>query len=304
MNYFIKNRRGVSNVVGALMLILIVISASTAIAVFIAQTQEVKQQAEMAALRRSLENLDIIEVKPDYNDSGILNITYFSVANFHSEDIRLNSVFINGLPLYTLPNINFTIKRGDQALENWSYTTRGFKRWSRWNESNGWKNISELWDVSNITPHPLYIHPRELITFRLTNLNEKTISPVLGLIIDDKTPITIKVTTVLTNVFEETFFPPTTIIMIKTEALWNGSNYQGYIILDGSLSDHPGNGYIAQWYWTIENATDPNIYNWSNQGRKIRAEFNESQNNVKYIIKLEVIDNFGMRGKASLFYTY
>jgi len=109
--------------------------------------------------------------------------------------------------------------------------------------------------------------------------------------------ITFEISTRLLNTFERTFYPPTAIIKVTTESQWNSTagSYTDFIILDGSSSDHPDeNAFIVNWTWTIENYTNPDTFNWSGKGRKLRAEFDDSKSDAKYWIILQVTDNYGM----------
>jgi FlaG/FlaF family flagellin (archaellin) len=112
------------------------------------------------------------------------------------------------------------------------------------------------------------------------------------------TSLTLSILTSQTNIFERTFIPPTSIIRIITETEWNNitSSYEDFLILDGSLSDHPTeNGYIKKWNWEIDGPT----FNTTLSGRKIRAP-DELTNGDTYNVILEVIDNFGMIGSSQV----
>jgi hypothetical protein len=98
------------------------------------------------------------------------------------------------------------------------------------------------------------------------------------------------------NSFEKTFLPPTALILVRQESLWNGTDYVPQIILDGSGSTQPENGYIVSWEWKIENRTlNENI---SLSGSLERAEFTGT--NANHWVNLTVTNNYGMRGFDSI----
>lgn len=140
--------------------------------------------------------------------------------------------------------------------------------------------------------YPLKILSYETLTIYVYNVSNCVAKPTTD-IIAQNTPITLEIITGLTNTFEKTFYPPTSIIKITTESQWDytSQNYTDFYILDGSLSDHPGDGYIVNWDWFIqpESATS-----FAKTGRKIRADPPLDW------INLTVIDNYGMIGTSTL----
>jgi hypothetical protein len=114
-------------------------------------------------------------------------------------------------------------------------------------------------------------------------------------------PITVKLLTILGNTFEKTFYPPTAIIKIDIESF--PPDYSNIYILDGSLSDHPGDDYIVKWEWNITNMSSPITYLYPEPfGRKAQV-VNTSFfcTSYTYWINLTVTDNYGMKGKKSFF---
>jgi hypothetical protein len=74
-----------------------------------------------------------------------------------------------------------------------------------------------------------------------------------------KKPISVKFKTALGNTFEKTFFPPNPIINIEYQSYQDGTGATvNREVLDGSQSDHPGDGYIVEWNWHI--STEPYLF--------------------------------------------
>jgi hypothetical protein len=110
------------------------------------------------------------------------------------------------------------------------------------------------------------------------------------------------------NTFSKIFIPPTAIIIITTESQWDptippSGDFTGVLILDGSLSDHPGDGYIKKWSWTITQTAGPGIVEpqYDTIGRKIRAPDYLTDGDT-YDIVLTVEDNYGMTGSITIQY--
>jgi flagellin-like protein len=114
-------------------------------------------------------------------------------------------------------------------------------------------------------------------------------------------PITVKVLTILGNSFEKTFYPPTAVIKIDIESMQ--PYYTNTYILDGSMSDDPGDGYIIKWEWNVTNMTVPITHLVPEPfGRKAQitdTSFLGPSN--AYWVNLTVTDNYGMKGKNSFY---
>jgi hypothetical protein len=279
-----EDRTGVSVIIGALMLTLIVVTAAASYSIFIAERQKSIQENELYQLQKNQEDIAIINMKPIYNNSDILGNVSFTIGSMHTRDSAITSVSING---HLLKHFNLT--RQNNAKEEWDL-----------NLSTG---IYELNGTGDDVYYPLEILSYERVTLTVNVSSEsQDLLKKVDEEININEPIILEISTSLINTFYQAFIPPTAIILVSTESLWNGTDYEEYIILDGSLSDHPSDGYITQWNWTIKNASSNPLYSWNKIGRKIRAQFNASQSYVDYIITLEVTDNFGMIGRDFLYY--
>lgn len=266
MKRFIRDQRGVSVVVGALLLTLIVVTAAASFSLFVNQQQKERQEQEQYEFRKEQETLDVLTVHPVKNDSAstwqYLNIT---IASLHTHTSDILSVNVN-----------------DRAVQQGTI----------W-----WQNGTDTAWVHN---RSIDMDAREQITIEV-NLTGGMLNP---LSIPTSGYIKIDLFTGYGNTFSRSFLPPTAIAAIAAESLWNGTDYEDTVILDGARSEQPGEGYLLSWNWTIEDSEGADIYNWTGQGRKIRAQFNQSASNEDYTITLTVTNSYGLTGTDVIAYRH
>jgi flagellin-like protein len=296
-----NDSRGISNVIGALMLTLIVVGAATSFALFVSQRQEMQQKAEFAKIQRELENIDILNIEPSYGISGLYALN-FSIVNVNKDSVRVTGIWVNKYPYYTDENI--TIIRGNGCKQNWSFDkTNQLRGWTKnCSTTNGWKELTyEVRYEQLDRPVRLDMDSYETIKFSFDNITGQ----ISFFEASQNEPLTIKIYTSRGNIFEKTFYPPSAIIKIITESLPNGTSYY---ILDGSASDHPGDGYIVKWEWNVSDVTDPSNIIYADPepyGRKTQitdASFSFGEVGHKYRVDLTVTDNYGMKGNTSFYY--
>jgi len=284
-----NNTYGVSNVIGALMLTLVVISAATAFAVFTQQKQDEIQKSELAKLEKELEEITVVSMKnPTYSSlpSKLDNVT-FVIANIHTKDTKITTLRINNFLI-----LGFRIQRMDLSKERWDINT-----------TTGIYGLTETYDellpgwVPAIENPDLKIDSREQITLTIENTSTEILKTLAEEIYENDA-INFEIVTSLTNTFSKSFMPPTSIIKIITESQWDPSlpGYTDFIILDGSLSDQSSDGYITNWAWDIQGPSTATL-----EGRKVRAPSFLTDGNT-YTINLEVADNYGMKGNSTLSY--
>jgi hypothetical protein len=266
------NDEAVSIIIGALMLTVIVVSAATAFALFTSQKQKELQTAEFSKLQRDLEKLEVLEIfQPQYDTNSLTNLS-MKIGNMHTKQSMITSLRLNG---YLLKE--FIVQRQNLSNETWEL-----------NFTTG------IYELNNSTmKYPLQLLSQERVTITITNTTTCLLKPVTETI-TTYDPLTIEITTTLSNTFSKTFYPPTAIIQIITESQWDPStgDYKDFLILDGSSSDHPGDAYIISWKWMIDNST--NLH-----GRKVRAP---DLTTGSHTITLTVTDNFGMRNSYTIPY--
>ncbi len=212
------------------------------------------------------------------NNYGMLGRTPFAT---HTQDFQETMIqaerleFIDILPTYDDDNddvksVNITIK------SNSKYDS----------------NITDFWINNELNTTDMNISRYD------SNYSNITLDNPIKL----QQPITIKIKTALGNTFEKTFYPPNTLIRIQTESLPGGQG--DYIILDGSQSDHPGDGYIVSWNWNVTNTTLPTYLTPEPAGRKVHvpSTFINVTGDYTYQINLTVVDNYRMKGKSTFIF--
>lgn len=159
---------------------------------------------------------------------------------------------------------------------------------------DGYRNT--ITDTSKIE-----LESREYTTLKIEKIS-KDLLKTTDIFTNDA--IILKIYTELRNDFEKIFIPPTAIIQITTESQWDPSipGFTDFIILDGSSSDHPGEGSIKTWTWDItEQPVGTGDPPTTLTGRKVRAPVFLTDTDT-YNIDLTVEDNYGMTGTSTLTY--
>ena len=239
MNNLRRSNSGVSVIIGALMLTIIVVTAAVSFAVFAADKQERLQSAELAELNRNLEDITIIGIKSESLNYLNSNLTRagFDIGSLHAGDSTISSIRVNGFFLQ-----NFTVERQNRSWENYSlnHSSYEYRIYSRSvDEGNNWSNIAKN------DSYRFKILASESVTIQIRNTLEDLIKKT-GENISENDPITIEILTSLTNEFSQSFIPPTANIKIVKES------DSTTIALDSSSSDHPGEtGYIINYRWDV-----------------------------------------------------
>jgi hypothetical protein len=122
MRRIVGDTFGVSVIVGAIMLTLIVVTAATTYAIFVSEQQKKIQDAETVKLQRELENLTILSLEnPTYNSPILENIS-FHITNIHTESTVITSMNINNRIIR-----QFTFGRIDGTIEEWNQISGKFQ---------------------------------------------------------------------------------------------------------------------------------------------------------------------------------
>ncbi len=263
-----RNARALSEIVGSLMLVLIVVVAATALAVFVQSYQKNLQAEQALAQAKSLESLKVLRVDPAENATGgtwaMLN---FTVASLYVNPSTVTEVTINTHPV-----------RHDTAL----HLDLGAGNWTTEVVAGGGQ---------------LTLFPREQVYIQVDaqggNLTS-FYSPSLR--IPTSASISVQILTAYQNVFTGLFIPPTAIALVQTLQTWNASSmsYNQTPLLDGSNSFQPGNGTIDAWSWFVVpgNVT---LYGEKQVARMLNPL-------TTYTIRLTVTDTEGLQGIDSIQY--
>src|SRR5690348_9978222 len=95
-----RSRRGLSEIVGALMLVLIVVVAATALSAFVASYQKQLQAEQAIHQDRTLESLTILHAAPPLNATETkLAQLQFTVASLSVNPSTITRIEINHQPL-------------------------------------------------------------------------------------------------------------------------------------------------------------------------------------------------------------
>ena len=269
----IKSGSGVSEVVGALILVLIVVVAATAFAVFVADRQDAYQRNQTIQDRSDNEKIGISSISLQENLAGTewfeigLIITSFHEGTSYIRMISINEHVVE----------QFDIMKNGVLLE----TGTDYASWGRLNSTE---------QVTIIVYPDTYFFGGDKDIALTSYLN-------------------IKISTSYGNSFNRNFLPPSPVFVVRTQTEWDAGSgtYISVPVLDGSLSDHPGvGGEILSWDWTIsyDNDGDPGTpdLEFTLNGRMVRVTFPMTP--MTYTIRLDVADQFGMRSTTSSTYDW
>jgi flagellin-like protein len=219
-----RNVRAISEIVGALMLVLIVVVAATTLAVFVAQYQKQLQSEQALQHDRELENLVILHASPTLAPG---NTTWaslnFTVASLYVNPSTLDEITIN-----------------DQAVKQ--YTAYELNLTSGSFES-----------VVVAPGGQLTLAPRQQINVVIDfNNSSSGYSFYNGSFVLHTTDyVKIDLFTALLNDFTRAFIPPTAIAVVTPLETFNGTGYVTVPVLDGSNSFQSGNASLDAWAWSV-----------------------------------------------------
>jgi hypothetical protein len=258
-----SDNRGVSVVVGALMLIIIVVTAASALALFVSgmQKEEIERRSHIAAVGNEELEVSYIDLTAG-NNTGNLSLMNITILNLNVKDAYVTEIGVNGR--YA---INCTV------------------------------------DGENITLTKRILVPaagsKEVDLNLTANSSDFATSPSVRV----KEPVTIRLITSLTNSFERTFKPPTPIIRTGIEMEDFGVADRAVLVLDGSDSFDDGSIISWNWtIWDASNTMPQgnwsdtgNITGFEQQGKITRVVFNSSG---PFKVRLTVKDDTRMEGTS------
>jgi len=227
MRRFRRSERGLSEIVGTLMLVVIVVTAATLLAAFVASYQKQLQTEETFSHDQSLESIEVLGLTTKVG-GGVFTSFNFTLASEYVNPSGVLDVSINGAPL-----VDFF----------WESVT---------NHTNGTYNVGN--------PNGLTIQPFDQVIISLclalvcktpagnADYNFSFLGPS-----DVPVPnhfIKFDVFTHLHNDFTRVFLPPTP-LAVASELNPSGNN--PITLLDGSTSFQPGtNASIVNWAWSVD----------------------------------------------------
>jgi flagellin-like protein len=226
MRGFRRNIRGLSEIVGTLMLVLIVVSAATALSLFVSQYQKQVQQRQAISQQKSLESISVLRVTPSLNASA--NLTRYAFLNFTVASLYINPVTVTQINLNDNPLKQYNAWRLDLTSGTYQWVTIG---------AGG----------------QLALGPREQVNLLVDLRNATSFSFYNGsFVLPSTSYLKIEVITAFQNDFSRVFIPPTAIGIVTTlETMNGGGGFSPVTVLDGSHSFQPGNASLVAWSWNV-----------------------------------------------------
>jgi flagellin-like protein len=292
MRPFRRDRRGLAEIVGTLMLVVIVVAAATAFSFFVAAYQKQLQAEETANHNRALEDVKIISVSEvpcsgvTCNDTHASNES-FAELSFLVASLDVNSIGITGLLLNGRGVVNYTATFANGTSIDPCYDKSA--------------HIPGNLTSGLVSCLPLSVPPYSSV--RLVFNLDKNGSGAFAFggtydLILPTTDVTLQVLTQLTNVFTETFAPPDAIISV----FFVSSGSSSIPVFDGLNSYQPvsANNVSIVWYnWTIWSSPPSPLPLVSFSG----PEFEHDLAPGNYTVTLNVTNTDGLTGATTLSYT-
>ena len=171
LQQFKKQTEGVSVIIGALMLTLIVVGAAASFAIFTGQKQAELQEAQLENQRRAQENIGIFALDNlNYNSTDDLDAITVNIGSLHTISSEIRKIMING------EQINFfEINRQNGTREWWWLnTSAGFYELSKIEGQNGEISYDVTWYENNWTYDASSVESSGILDFNLSDPSSPT----------------------------------------------------------------------------------------------------------------------------------
>lgn len=259
------------------MLVVIVVAAATAFAIFVAAYEKQLLTQEGFAHDQSLESIHVLSLTTTISSGSFHNFSFI----VNSESVNPSTVIgisVNNNPLYTFGWYNLTTRTPPGT-----YTAGQAQNF-----------VLSPFDEVNITVGPC-AGPAPC---SFLNGNEV---PQPG------TYVKIDVYTLLDNDFSRVFLPPTALEVVSEI---NPSGSSPIVLLDGSMSfQQGGNATIVEWSWEVTNQTDHTHPSTSFTGEEVEVSVSMGSQSGPmapgdtYWVNLTVTNSVGFDSFISLLYT-
>jgi len=287
MRRFRGRERGLAEIVGTLMLVLIVVVAVTAFSLFVAGYQAQLQAEQAQAHQRSLEDIRILSVGTVLNGTN-MNASYSSLS-FVAGSLDVNTMMVNELLI------------NSQFVNYYTVTPLGNSTTLR---------VCPLCNAAAYpgTVNEFNLTPLEQVTISV-NLTLQNSSDPTGGFLNPYTLATsgptdyvaISLFTTYGNDFTRTFAAPTAIALTEQSEIFTNGTDTPVVVFDGSESLVPANDTIVSWSWTITNQSNTS---WTLQleGEKALVQQSTFVSGDTYTVVLTVNSAAGLAGTARITY--
>lgn len=269
-----RSSRGLSEIVGTLMLVLIVVGAATSLSIFITEYQKQVQAEEGYTHDQQLEKLRITEVTPTLMTGSMTNFgsMTFNLASESSESSIVTAIYVNNNPVeqYLVAEVS------PNASYTWIPIAAG-----------GQLDLSahEVVDIL------LYFNP-------MTPSNSSFYDTSFDLLTADY--VTIQAETAYLNTFQLSLVPPTAIAEVTTLTTYTGTGYLTVPVLDGSQSVVPdANDTIVQWNWVLTDNTAMTTQMFSGEKWALEGSYTYVATD-SYSATLTVLSSDGLSGSTTI----
>jgi len=216
MRRFRRSDRGLSEIVGTLMLVIIVVTAATLLAAFVASYQKQVQAEQTFSHDQSLESIRILGINTTVTDGSYTSFG-FTIASKYVNPSTILSISINNQPLKYFGWEDVGTSSSHLFVLGQDLNLSPFEEISIWlslNPSSGWFSFLSSLGIPQ---------PNQYLKF--------------------------DVDTILQNDFTRVFLPPTALAVVSEI---DPSSNNPITLLDGSTSFQPGtNASIVAWNWTV-----------------------------------------------------
>jgi flagellin-like protein len=281
-----RQERGLAEIVGTLMLVVIVVAAVTAFSLFVAAYQQQVQAQQSYVHNQALESIHFTAIRPHYN------------VTTKSYDSLMLTVVSNDINPTVIANLTIN----DEAIDSYNITA----------SSVPLQGVTLPLTVANAD----FTMPAESSIVVLVaypySFNGNT-----GITLSVAQYIKINLFTGFQNDFTHVFLPPTAVIAVDAQTTGMSSVVT---ILDGSHSyQQAGNATIVSWNWTVNDSSSSAKENTTGSGNTTVASCLWFPTAVcygivastgwplvtgsPYVIGLLVTNSDGLVGDANLTYT-
>jgi flagellin-like protein len=268
MRRFQRSERGLSEIVGTLMLVVIVVTAATLLAAFVATYQQQLQTEQAFTHAQSLESLHVLGLT-----------TAVANGDYRSFGFTLASKYVD-------PSLVMGVSLDNQPIKAFN-----------------WTDLDTGATGSFVLGEQLNLGPFEQAAITL-DLNSS--SSNFSFLAPNEVPLPneflkFDVFTQLQNDFSQVYLPPTA-LAVASEI--NPSGSSPIILFDGTMSfQSGGNATIVQWNWTATDQLNHTAVVGPLLGEEVELSPSNFTASHPYWVNLTVTNSAGLDGTTSITWT-